>query len=257
MRAALHAFTRTVLIPSPGRHPLRYGPAVLKDPGGWPTATFLADLAPTLRQELLELGVEHRYVRGEVVLHQGDVGRFVVILLEGLVKVSTLSVYGDETLLSLRTRGDLLGEMGFATDSPRSARVVAATPVRATVITEAKFSHFLERHPEQAMRVAAVVARKLRRANECRAEFHSLMARARVAAILVETADTIGSPEHDGVSIGPELTQADLASLATVSLSTFEKLLQSLEQEGLVKRHRRALVIIRTDRLREIAGYAF
>jgi CRP-like cAMP-binding protein len=83
------------------------------------------------------------------------------------------------------------------------------------------------------------------------------MARARVAATLVETADTVGSPELDGISIGPELTQADLASLATVSLSTFEKLLQSLEQEGLIKRHRRALIIISVDRLREIAGYAF
>jgi CRP-like cAMP-binding protein len=174
-----------------------------------------------------------------------------------MVKVSTLSVYGDETLLSLRTRGDLLGEMGFVTDSPRSARVVAATLVRARVITEAEFWRFLERHPEQATRVAATVARKLRRANDRRAELHSLMARARIAAILVETADTVGRPDSDGVSIGPELTQADLASLATVSLSTFEKLLQSLEQEGLVRRHRRALIIIRPDRLREIAGYAF
>ena len=236
---------------------MRYGPAVFNEPGEWPAATFLADLSPALRPQLLGLGAEYRYARGEVVLHQGDASRFVIIVLEGMAKISTVSVYGDETLLSLRTRGDLLGEMGFVTDSPRSARVVAATPLRARVITAAEFSRFLERHPEQGTRVAAAVARKLRRANERRAEFHSLMARARIAAILVETADTVGTPDVDGVSIGPELTQADLASLATVSLSTFEKLLQSLEQEGLVKRHRRALIIIRADRLREIAGYAF
>lgn len=230
---------------------------MLKDPGSSPAPTFLSDLAPALQQELLGLGAERHYARGDVVLHQGETSRFVVILLEGLTKVSTLSIYGDETLLSLRTRGDLLGEMGFATGGPRSARVVAATPVRARVITEAEFSRFLDRHPEQATRMAAAVSRKLQRANDRRAEFHSLMARARVAATLVETADTVGSPELDGISIGPELTQADLASLATVSLSTFEKLLQSLEQEGLIKRHRRALIIISVDRLREIAGYAF
>jgi CRP/FNR family cyclic AMP-dependent transcriptional regulator len=78
-----------------------------------------------------------------------------------------------------------------------------------------------------------------------------------VAAILVEAADTAGRLTADGVSIGPELTQADLASMASVSLSTFEKTLQLLEQDGLVQRHRRALIISGLDRAREMAGYAF
>jgi CRP-like cAMP-binding protein len=223
----------------------------------WPASTFLADLGPGARQEILGLGTERRYGRGDVVLRQGDVGTWVVILLDGLAKVSMVTVHGDESLLSLRSRGDLLGEMSFVSGTPRSARVVAATPLRTRVLTEAEFSGFLRGHPEASLRVAASVSRELRRANERRAEFHSLMAKARVCAILVEAARTAGIGVPGGISIGPELTQADLASLATVSLSTFEKLLQGLEKEELVERRRRALLILRPDRLREIAGLVF
>ncbi|HEV2634377.1 MAG TPA: Crp/Fnr family transcriptional regulator [Actinocrinis sp.] len=223
----------------------------------WPASTFLAGLAAPRRAELLRLGTERRYDRGETILNQGDLSTSVLFLIEGVTKISTVSAYGDESLLSLRTRGDLLGEMAFATGSPRTARVVAATPVRARVLAAAEFSAFLDQHPETGLLVAGAVARKLQRANERRAEFHSLMARARVAAILVEAARTIGRPVPEGLSIGPELTQADLASLASVSLSTFEKVLLALENEHLAERRRRALIITRPDELQQIAGFVF
>jgi DNA-binding GntR family transcriptional regulator len=56
------------------------------------------------------------------------------------------------------------------------------------------------------------------------------------------------------VSIGPEITQADLASLAAVSVSTIEKVLQSLERDGLVERRRRALVVTDPEALHGGAG---
>lgn len=234
-----------------------YLSAVLSDFEEWPGSSFLAQLAPVPRRQLLDLGVERRYVRGEVVLQQGEPGRSVVVLLEGLTKVSALSVSGDELLLSLRTRGDLLGEMGFVTGFPRSAQVAAATAVRARLISELEFSGFLRRNPEQAMRVSAVLAHKLRRADERRPEYHPAVVEARVAAVLVDVADTAGRPaDAGGISIGPELTQADLASLAMVPSPAFERQLQDFERDGLVQRRHRYLIITGNDRLREIAGHS-
>jgi CRP/FNR family transcriptional regulator, cyclic AMP receptor protein len=227
---------------------------VLADSEDWPADSFLADLDPALRREVLRLGDERHYERGHVLLHQGELGRSVVILLEGFTKVSLLSASGDELLLSLRARGDLLGEMGFVTGSPRSARVVVAASLRARAISEPEFSAFLSQHPEQAMRLSAVVARRLQRANERRAEYHSMTAEERVAAVLVDVADMIGSATDVGLCIGPELTQADLASLAVVSLRTLEQLLQKFERERLVERRRRYLIITGASRLRGIAG---
>ena len=228
------------------------------DAAGWPAGTFAAGLTAGQRSDLLSRGVERRFDGGATLMNQGDRGDSVAVLLRGVAKIWALSADGHETLLGLRTRGDLLGEMAVTARVPRTARVVASTPVLACVLTDREFRLYLDRWPGAAIEVAATVARRLRTANERRAEFRSRDAAQRVAAILYDTAARVGQPVGagrggssssssssgtGGVSIGPEVTQGDLASLAAVALSTVERILQDFERDGLVVRHRRALIL--------------
>jgi CRP/FNR family cyclic AMP-dependent transcriptional regulator len=210
----------------------------------WSPASFLAMLTEPQRSDLLRRGCERPFDSGLTLMNQGDEGDSVALVLDGVVKVSMVLAGGQETLLGLRSRGDLLGEMAVVSGIPRTARVVAATRVRVRVLTGVEFVGYLERWPAAARQVAATVSRKLRAANERRAEFMAYSAAERVVVILCETAARAGRPDvGGGVLIGPEITQADLASLSAVSVSTIEKVLQSLEQDGLVERHRRALIV--------------
>jgi CRP-like cAMP-binding protein len=209
----------------------------------WPVASFLGSLSPPQRDDLLSRGAAQRHVRDKVLIDQGAQSRTVFVLLDGVVKISAFSSEGHESVLGLRTRGDLIGEMAFVTRSARSARVVAITPVEVRVLTESAFAGYLADWPNAASDVAAAVARKLRAANERRAEFVACSAATRVSVILGEVAHMIGRTAAEGLTIGHEVTQADLASLASVSLRTLEKVLKDLEHEGKVKRQRRALII--------------
>lgn len=220
----------------------------------WPPASFLATLTDEQRRDLLGRGSERRFERGATLMNQGETGDVVAVLLEGLVKVWALSPEGHESLLGLRGAGDLLGEMAFTTRSPRSARVVASTPIRARVLADHEFAAFLDRSPGAAVKVAAAVVHKLRAANQRRAEFQACSPRQRIAIILSEIAEHIGRRESRGRSIGPEVTQADVASLAAVSISTVEKELLALEREGLVQRNRRVLFVADPSALRIRAG---
>ena len=221
---------------------------------GWPGASFLAHLTGRQRAELLSRGGLRHYERGDTLMDEGAAGREVLVVLSGIVKISTISVGGHESVLAFRSRGDLIGEMAFVSGSPRSARVVAATPLDARVLSEQAFAAYLDHSPAVGCKVAAAVVRKLRAANRRRAEFTACSAKARAAAVLSETALALGSPVSGGLSIGPEITQADLASLASVSLSTFEKALHALERDGLVRRHRRALIVTDSAALRRRRG---
>ncbi len=220
----------------------------------WPSTSFIAGLSGPQLRDLLSRGTWRRYERGRTLIDEGAVGRAVLVLLDGVVKVSTISAEGHESVLGLRTRGDLIGEMAFVTRSPRSARVVAATPIEAQVLAERDFAAHLTACPAVASQVAAAVVRKLRAANERRAEFTACSATERAAVILSETALAIGRPAQGGVVIGSEVTQADLASLASISLSTFEKALQILEQNGMVERQRRELLVVDPVELRRQSG---
>ena len=214
----------------------------------WPAASFLGSLSPAQSADLLGRGAAQHYARGKVLIDQGALARTVFILLEGVVKISAFSSEGHESVLGLRTHGDLIGEMAFVTRSARSARVAAVTPLEVRVLTESAFAAYLADWPNAASDVAAAVARKLRTANERRAEFVACSAATRVSVILAEVARMIGRPVAEGLTIGHEVTQGDLASLASVSLRTLEKVLKDLEHEGKVKRQRRALIITDLER---------
>jgi len=220
----------------------------------WPATSFLATLSAGQRADLLGRGAERRLARGRTLMNQGEAGDSVALLLDGAVKISAVSADGHESLLGLRSAGDLLGEMAVITREPRTARVVAATDIVVRMLPEREFAAYLDHWPGAAAQVTATVVHKLRTANERRAEFQSCTAPERVVIILSDTVTRFGHEIPGGVSIGPEITQADLASLATVSLSTIEKVLQRLERDGLVERHRRALIVTDPPGLRGRLG---
>jgi CRP/FNR family transcriptional regulator, cyclic AMP receptor protein len=204
---------------------------------------FFSLLTLAQRDSLLALGPGCRYRPGQVMMREGHPGTAVIIILDGLAKVTALSEHGKEILLGFRGSGDLVGEMAVLSDQPRSATVTAATELRGRRILAQSFVKYLERTPQVANRVSDIMADKLREANRRRVGFSSYPVQCRVAAELADLAQAYGHNVEGTWRIGPEITQADLASLAAASVRTIEKILRAFESEGIVVRRRRVLVV--------------
>jgi CRP/FNR family transcriptional regulator, cyclic AMP receptor protein len=204
---------------------------------------FLGSLSTEQRHSFLALGARRQYRPGQVVMREGGPADIVVVILSGLAKIIVVSEGGKEILLGLRGADDLVGEMAVLSRRPRSATVIAATDLDGTVISAASFVAHLERTPQLANRISDIMAEKLRAANRRRLEYNAYPAEGRVALVLCEVALAHGHPEGAAWRIGAEITQADLASLASTSVRTIEKVLRSLEQDRLVARRRRDLVV--------------
>jgi hypothetical protein len=61
----------------------------------WPLATLLGRLRPVARVALLQIGTPVGYSAERVILRQGDSDQHVVLLLDGLVKVTTVAARSD------------------------------------------------------------------------------------------------------------------------------------------------------------------
>lgn len=210
----------------------------------WPRRSFLGTLTNGERQELLELGSERLYTPGTSILRQGEEGKTVVLILNGIAKISIVSETGNEILVGIRGAGELIGEMAPLSGESRSASAIAATRVNGRVITARLFLGHLGRSPGVASRLAQMVADRLRASNRRRLEFNSYPVEGRIARVLSEVALAHGHPEGNAWRIGAEITQADLASLSSVSVRTVEKVLRVFEQDGLVVRRRRDLIVV-------------
>ncbi|GIE94632.1 Crp/Fnr family transcriptional regulator [Paractinoplanes rishiriensis] len=213
-------------------------------PAPWAPGTFLGGLSPSVAEELLGLGARRRYRAGLSILREGVLGSHVVVLEAGFAKVTT-AVEGCETLLGIRLPGDLIGEIGTLTGSPRNATVTACGTVYAVVVTRVGFEEFLRRHPEASSLVMAVIARQLTWANRRRSDFAAFPAHIRLARLLVEIAEVCGRPLPDGsIQIVVPLSQPELAAMIAIARATVQKAVNELRTRHLIGTAYRRIVVL-------------
>ena len=93
---------------------------------------------------------------GQVLTSEGQSGHEFFIVLEGEVEVRQ----GDR-VIATRGPGDYLGEIALLDDRPRTATVVATTPVSVEVLSRREFMSLLAEAPELSEQIMATVAQRL------------------------------------------------------------------------------------------------
>ena len=66
----------------------------------WPVGTLMSRLPPRTSTALLGLGVPQRVGEGRVLIREGTVGSHVVLLQQGIAKVTGATADGRSALLS-------------------------------------------------------------------------------------------------------------------------------------------------------------
>jgi CRP/FNR family cyclic AMP-dependent transcriptional regulator len=98
---------------------------------------------------------------GTVLARTGTPGEEFFLILDGHARV--------EVSVRKRARlgpGDYFGEMSLLDGGPRSATVVAETPLRLLVIKRRNFATLLREAPELTQSILATLSRRLRQAEE-------------------------------------------------------------------------------------------
>jgi CRP/FNR family cyclic AMP-dependent transcriptional regulator len=205
-------------------------------PGGpdrWPPDSFIATLPDAERAALLRSGSIVRFGNDEVLVLQGDVGDFLYVLIDGKVKVLVAAESGAETMLAIRSGGDLVGEFSLLDSKPRTATARAIGTVTARRITRADFADFASAFPPVKDLVFTYVLGKMRATTARRAADRVWGARERLAQELYDLAREHGVAGSGGVVRIP-ITQAELGQLAGVAVSTTERVLKEFRMLGII-----------------------
>ena len=204
---------------------------------------MLGLLGARTRTALLNSGTAVAYGPRQTVIRQGEQSHHVVIPLSGTLKVMVDTEFGRPVLLALRGPGDLLGEMSVFEGRQRSANVQTCTFVQARLIGKAQLNEFLDRHPDVWRAVASSLSTRLHWANSRRAEILTCPAPMRVGRVLADIVQRHGRRTDDGWVLDLSLSQAEIASLTGVALSTFEKTAQRLHRLGVLRSEYRRIVV--------------
>lgn len=110
-------------------------------------------------KQIAEHADEISYRQSESIVEAGQPGGSFYVIVEGEVKV----VKGSKVLTRLGP-GEFFGEISLLDGGPRTATVVAETPVVAIRVFKDSFEKVVAREPSVAAKILAVVARRLREA---------------------------------------------------------------------------------------------
>lgn len=217
-------------------------------------AGFLSRLDDTARAALSQLGRHRRCDAGVTLFLEGEVGASVIVVHSGRIKVFATTLNGVERVLAVRGPGDILGDLSAIDGSPRSASGVTVEPAEVQIVSADEFRAFLATNHGAALALLRVVIDRVRDSDRLRVEFGALDAAARVAARLVELAETNGEPNEHGIRITLPLTQDDLAGWVAASREAVARALASLRQRGLIETARREITVIDLAGLKNATG---
>jgi CRP/FNR family cyclic AMP-dependent transcriptional regulator len=114
------------------------------------------DLSRKELEEVAGVADEIDLRSGKELTTEGRVGREFFVLLEGEADVRKR---GRECR-PMRA-GDFFGEIALVTKRPRTATVVAKTPLRVLVVTEQSFKMLMERHQTIQLKVLQALAERV------------------------------------------------------------------------------------------------
>lgn len=169
---------------------------------------------------------------GFVLVAQDEPGDTLHVLESGRARVVRAGEGGRDVTLAHIHAGDLFGEMAVLDGRPRSASVVALTPVRVLVLGRDALVEHVNAHPTTAFRLLAEMARRLRRANEVIADLALCEVEVRLARTLVALAREDGVETPEGLLLRARPTQAELASMVGTCRETVSRQVAAWQRRG-------------------------
>ena len=106
--------------------------------------------------EIASLADEIDLPENKSLIRQGERGREFFVLLDGEV-----DIVRDGTKIDTMQSGDFFGEIALVSNVPRTATVIANTPIRVLVITDRDFRMLLEHTPQLQLKVLEALAERL------------------------------------------------------------------------------------------------
>ena len=209
---------------------------------------FLVGLPPEKVTTLLRRSVRLNFAKGEHLFHEGEPCDAIYIIHQGRVKLCTYDQEGQERIAGIFVEHDTIWEGVLVPDSRYSASAIAMTAVECCKSARKDFEEAIQ-EPEVAMRIIALLSKKLHDANRRNLLKSIADPKERVAGLLLyryrrQTSDTI------------TMRLEEMAGSLALRPETISRKLKELEREGYVKKTGQSSIkVLDPDRLMELVNY--
>jgi CRP/FNR family transcriptional regulator len=199
-------------------------------------------------QALAQRAVERRFAADEVLFWEGQECAGIFLIIQGAVKIFRTSPGGREMVLSMESAPATVAELPLFDGGPYPASVRVVEPVVALFINKQDFQQFCRQYPDVALKVLAVVGRRLRRLVFLVESMTFGSVTQRLARMLLEASKEAGSATFDLPG-----THQEIASRLGTVREVVSRNLGRFRAQGLITIHDRQLQILNRAGLQQEA----
>lgn len=218
------------------------------------TSAFHEAMPLGLRRRLFARGRRRLYDAGETVFAVATEGDTMLLLETGRAEVSVRSPDGRKTVLNHLGPGDLVGDIALLDRGPRSADVVAATPVTGLLVTRSDVMAVLAADPEATLALLGEVCRKARATIATVETLGHRQASARLARCLLQLGARWGTEQDGAILLAGRFSQTDLGEIAGLARENVNRLLRAWSAQGVVRLDQGGLRILDPRALTAASG---
>jgi CRP/FNR family cyclic AMP-dependent transcriptional regulator len=207
-------------------------------PARVPTSTDA--IRESLLRTVAEQGRITTFAKGTTIIHEGERGDAMFVILAGRVKVYSSNRDGKEVILDIHGPGEPIGEMALD-EGMRSASVVTLETTTCSVISRDMMRRYIAANPDFALQLIAKLIQRTRMAVENVKRLALLDVYGRLTTLLTSL-----TPGQAGLGVLTErMTQQELAERVGASRDMVSRILHDLANDGHIMIRSRRIEVLK------------
>jgi methanogenic corrinoid protein MtbC1 len=184
------------------------------------------------------------YEKGRILYWQGDPVELLYIIIDGAVKISSISSGGKIHSHGILGKGHILGATDYFLDSIHETTAEIIEDAKLIVVPAVDFQAAITRNPEFSKGVMQELARDAKTHFTKTQELSFLDAQQRLKQSLFQLAAEHGLKTDEGIKINVPVTHEDMGELINANRSTITIALKELKKLGYLRTEGRQIVLI-------------
>lgn len=216
------------------------------------THQLLGQLSERQKEALAQAAVVRRFDARQVVATLGGPVDGVHFLIEGCMRLESLTESGERFLVGDLQSGDVFGLLAVLDGQPSVHHTVAHGDTLSVFIPAQRFRNVIFSDPDMMRETIKIMCQRLRMSLVMVTRFAPGSQSMRVVRCLVALADQSGHADKPGRHLYLNINQFDIAAMLSISRQSVNRVLKELEADGLIKIGYNQIEVLDLVQLREM-----
>ncbi|MFP9119308.1 Crp/Fnr family transcriptional regulator [Flavobacterium sp. RNTU_13] len=213
----------------------------------------LSSLKALNKEELIKLAdCKSTYTirKGEAVFSEGENVNGIFCVREGVCKLTKLSANGNDQIVKLVAKGELLGQRSMISDEPVNLSAVALEDMTVCYIPKNEVMEFFNNNNRFSFQVMKTICGDLKEADDHLVTMAQKSVKQRLAETLLYLHETFGESEDKSLNL--KLSREELAGMIGTATESCIRLLSEFNKAGYIALSGKKITVLNSSALRKI-----